>query len=198
MDVAVRASLIHIYSILLSTLLSTKRQQLSLFDADYALQICSSPLTVYLVVASICDLCGIKTGLYKRIKSHRRTTRVLGALVPFLWLGLSMILRLWNQAFKDSELCEGSTFKDWFMDFLWSLFYYIKAPGGSALYAVFYSTFGSAFVICVFVVRSQVTADVRAYWNRSSRPWGRLCIPWVFMKSTWCVVVGPAQPNLTP
>lgn len=54
------ASLIHNYSILLSTLSSVNRKRLWFFDANYALQICSSPLTVYLVVVSIYDLCGIK------------------------------------------------------------------------------------------------------------------------------------------
>jgi hypothetical protein len=72
----------------------------------------SSPLTVYLAVASICDLFGFKTDLYKRIKSHRRTTRILGALVLFLWLGLSTSLTLSDQAFVNSEDCRGSNFKD--------------------------------------------------------------------------------------
>jgi len=199
-DVAVQASLIHVYSILLSTLFSillstsssTPSQQLSLFDANYALQVCSSPLTVYLVAASICDLCGTKTGLYKRIKSHRRTTRALGALVPFLWLGLSMTMRLSNRAFVDSGLCDSSTFTDWLLDLVQSIFYSIQAPGSLSPF-IFYSIFGPIFGFCAFRVRSRVMSDVRAYWDGASRPWGRLCILWVLVRSTWCVpvVVGP-------
>jgi hypothetical protein len=98
-DVGIQASLIQIYPILLSTLLSINRQTLSLYDASYALLITSSPPTVYLTVVSICDLFGFKIDLYKRVKSHRPTTRILGALVLFLWLGLSMTLTLSDRAF---------------------------------------------------------------------------------------------------
>ena len=102
--IGVQASLVQIYPILLSTLLSIKRQTLSLYDANFALTLTSSPLTVYLVFASIRDLCVFETNLYKRIKSHRHILRTIGALVPLLWLGLSIILRFSTRAFVNSEL----------------------------------------------------------------------------------------------
>src|SRR6266403_773624 len=69
-DVGIRATLFQIYPTLISTLISMKREQLSLFDANYGLILSSSPLTAYLVFATIGDVFGSKTGLYKRIK-HR-------------------------------------------------------------------------------------------------------------------------------
>ena len=101
-DVGIQSLLVQIYPVLLSTLFSVNRQQLSIFDAGVARSISSSPLTIYLVVASICDLCGIRTGLYKRIKSYRSITRILGALVLLLWTGLSMTIAMSATAFKDS------------------------------------------------------------------------------------------------
>ena len=61
---AIQSLLVQFYPILLSTLLSVKRQQLSLFDADFALLLSLSPLTIYLSFASVCDPCGIQTGLF--------------------------------------------------------------------------------------------------------------------------------------
>ena len=112
-DAGIQASFLRIYSIFLSTLFSVGRQQLSLFDANFALTVSTSPLTVYLSAASCCDLLGIKTGLYKRIKSHRPVTRVLGAQIPLLSFVLSMIITLSDRALIDSQACKGSTFVTW-------------------------------------------------------------------------------------
>ena len=128
-DEGIQAILLQIYPILLSTLLSVGRKQLSLFDAHFALTLTSSPLTVYLVVASTCDWFGIETGLYKRIKSRHLLTRTLGTLVLILWFGLSVTVRISDRAFVDSGLCKGSTFGDWLLDFLEFLFFTIEFPG---------------------------------------------------------------------
>ena len=64
-DVAILSLLFQIYQILLLTLLSVNRQKLSVTDAHFAIGTTSSPLTMYLAVASIGDLFGTKTGLYK-------------------------------------------------------------------------------------------------------------------------------------
>ena len=70
---------------------------------DFALNLTSSPLMAYLVLASICDLCGAKTGLYKRIKSHRRITRSLGAFIVPLWLILTGVVCLSTSAFTNDD-----------------------------------------------------------------------------------------------
>ena len=111
-------ALIQLYCILLSTIFSIGRQQLSLFDANYALIITSSPFTIYLVYSSIRNLLGLETGLFERIESHRRVIGFIGALLLPLWLGLALTLRLSSKAFTDSKLCSDSTFWDFLLDLL--------------------------------------------------------------------------------
>ena len=105
LDAGVIASIAQLYSIFLSTLFSIKRQQLSLFDANYALIVTSSPLTVHLVFASICELLGHKTRFFERIKSHPRTIYWFGAPLLPLWFVLRLTVSLPGRAFIDSELC---------------------------------------------------------------------------------------------
>ena len=126
---AIEACLLQFYPTLLSTLLSIKRQQLSILDASYALTLSSSPLMVYLAIASICDFCRYKTNLSLQIKSHHQTICFFGALMPVFWIGLSMTLVLSNQAFQDSGLCQDTFFKDWLADFVHKAFsYFIVTP----------------------------------------------------------------------
>ena len=127
-DVGIQSLLVQIYRILLSTLLSIDRQRLSRFDANFVLALSSSPLTVYLVIASICDLFGINTDLYGRVKSYRHIIHTLGALVLLLWTGLSMTFNLSTRAFKDS-LCDTGTFKDWLQKAAFSLIFILVTPG---------------------------------------------------------------------
>jgi len=184
-DVGVQASLIQSYLILLSTFLSIGRQQLSLFDANYAITITSSPLTIYLVAASIYEFFGPKTDFYKRIRSHRRTIRAFAALLPFLWLALSMTLRLSDRAFKDSHLCRGSGFKDWFLDFLHFLLEFVY--GRSVPIYITLSVSVISLPFCLF--KFQWIAEIRACRRKASTPWGRLRILWVLVKYVWCVPV---------
>ena len=125
----IQSLLFQIYLILLSTLLSINRRQLSVGDANFAAFASSSPLTVYLVAASIGDLVGIKTGLYKRIKSHRPIIRALAALVLPLWIGLSMAARMSKNTFEDSTCYADPSFKNWFTATVSNLATSIGSPG---------------------------------------------------------------------
>jgi len=187
-DVVVQASLIQSYLILLSTLLSINRQQLSLFDANYALIITSSPLTINLVAASIYELFGPKTNLYKRIKSYRRIIRAFAALLPFIWLALSVTLRLSDRAFKDSQLCRGSSFKDWFLGFLRFLLELVI--GRTIPTYISLSLLGPMLLFCLWKKRLRLIAEVRVRRRKASTP---LCISRVLVKYAWCVpvVIGP-------
>ena len=111
-DGAVISYFIQLYSILLSTLLSINRQQLSLFDANHALIITLSFLVIRLVFTSFCNLSGIEIELSKRIQSHRATICTLGVLFLPLWFGVNLTILLSNRGFIDGELCSNSTFKD--------------------------------------------------------------------------------------
>ena len=186
-DVGIRATLIQIYPILLSTLLSINTQTLSLFDARFALLLTSSPLTIYLVAASICYLFGFETNLYKRIKSYRRIIAILGALIPLLWLGLSLTLTFSDKAFKGSELCSNSHFKDWLLNAFWSFVFDSPFQSNFGVGYFVLPAFVLAFGLCLFRRRSQVMKDLRADREGRSKLWGRLRIPWAFMKCAWCV-----------
>ena len=194
-DVGIQSLLVQFYPILLSTLLSINRQQLSLLDAEFALTLSSSPLTIYLVFTSICDLCGIQTGLYKRIKSHRLVIRTFGALILLIWTGLSMACVMSTTAFKDSP-CGSETLIDW----LWATIMYFcnwyLHPGGvgGPFSTVFLLIFCSTSVVLFGRRRSQVEADVKLHSEGASG--FRVFCTWV--KFTWCVPVdvGPRLANL--
>ena len=189
-DLAIQSLLVQFYPILLSTLLSVRRQQLSLFDADFALLVSSSPLTIYLSYASVYDLCGIRTGLFKRIKSHRRTIRIIGVLTPLLWTTLSMIESFSETAFLDSSCDPALTFLDWLKATVLTLLSVGRggAPAEGLIALI-------PFFILLFRRRSQVWADVQLSLDGASR----LHIPFTWVKCAWYVPIlaGPrlAKPN---
>ena len=165
-DVGIQSLLVQIYPILLSTLLSINRQQLSRFDASFVLTLSSSPLTIYLVTASICDLFGIHTGLYKRIKSYRPAIRALGASVLLLWTGLSMVSSISTRAFKDSW-CGTRTFAGWLGDTANILVFSFMSPGG--LIPGFGWVFVSPWFFFLARRSPQLRADVKLYSEGASR-----------------------------
>ena len=181
-DVEVQALLVQIYPVLLSTLLSINRQQLSTSDARFALLLSSSPLTVYLVIASIGDLCGIRTGLYKRIEVYRLITRALGALVLPLWMGLNMTFIVSTRAFKDSH-CSTHTFTDWLMYIANLIIFFFESVGGIMVGV----GWGLVTPWFIFLARrwSQLRAEVKFYSEGASRV--RVLLTWV--KCAWCVPV---------
>ena len=184
-DVGILSLLVQFYPILLSTLLSVNRQQLSGFDAYFALILSSSPLTTYVVVASISNLYGIHTGLYKRIKSYRITICILGALVPLLWAGISMVVYLSPTAFKDSQ-CETTSFADWAQNAALSITFSFTYPGGVGhLTPWFIWVLVTPWLICLARRWSQLRADVKFYSEGASR----LCVFWIWMKCAWCVAI---------
>ena len=180
-DLAIQALLIQFYPILLSTLLSVGRQQLSIFDADFALLLSSSPLVIYLSFTSVCDIRGIRTSLFERINSHPHVIRAFGAFVPFLWATLSTIESFSNKAFLDSQCNPTSTFPGWFRDTLFSLTFTLLllgrgiAPPGLGLVTL------TPFFILLFRRRSQVWADVQLSLNGASR----LRVPFTWVKCAW-------------
>ena len=188
-DVGIQSLLLQVYPILLSTLLSIDRQEagLSTYDANFALALSSSPLTIYLVVASISDLCGIHTGLYKRIKSYRLIIRTLGALVPFLRAGLSITTVLSKKAFKDS-MCLHGNFAIWLQVTFLSLICSLVSPSlGNTVYLTIGFTWMITILWLVFLTRrrSQVRADVKL----CSEGAPRLRVLWTWVKCAWYVPV---------
>ena len=198
-DVGILSLLFQIYQILLSTLLSINRQQMTSPDAHFAIQATSSPLTVYLAIASIGGLFGIKTGLYKRIKSRRLIIHVLGALILPLWTGLSMTTWMSRKAFKDSSCVYKFSFVDWLVYLCWYFVYSVGFPGLlSSFYYVAPIVVFLPILFFLFKCRSQVAAGIRAYLKGTSGPWrlillftplGWIVLLGVFVKCAWCVSV---------
>ena len=190
-DVGIQSLLIQFYPILLSTLLSINRHQLSRFEASFALLLSSSPLTMYLVAASIGDLFGIHTGLYKRIKSYRPIIRTLGALVLLIWNGLTMTFIMSESTFKDPECSAPRTFAYWVRFIVNYVISSITFLGG--IYEV---PRGVAWVIttpcfvCLARRWSQLRADVKLHSEGASRL--RVFCTWV--KCAWCVPVDVGSP----
>ena len=173
-ETGVMATIAQLYVILLSTLSSVNRQQLSLFDANYALMVSSSPFAIYLVF-SVRSLLGFDTSLFERVKSYPRVIRFFGALLLPLWLGLRLTLRLSTKAFKDSELCENPTFKDMFLDLL-LVFFPLTGPAGGAW--VFFSlliTYSSGLILAAW---GEVIVNFLVYQEAASNLWGILCRQW--------------------
>ena len=180
-DVGIQSLLVQFYPILLSTLLSINRDQLSYLDARFALTLSSSPLTVYLVVTSIADICGIQTGLYKRIKSHRFIIRTFGASLLLILIGLSMTTIMSATAFKDSPCFPARTFVDWLFYVAFFLLYFLIYPGGMGNFPGLMWVIVIPWFICLARRWSQVRADVKLHSEGASRL--RVFCTWV--KCAW-------------
>ena len=183
-DTGIKTSIIQSYAVLLSTLLTINRRQLSLCDVEYALLITTPPLMVYLMISSICDLLGMKTGLYKRIRSDRRITRALGVLIMPLWLALSLTQWLSRRAFEGSEQGGGLSLRKWFLNVLYYLAITLNGPypGTAAIFSPF-------FAICLCRRLPQVKADTRAARGGTPGPCGGLRWAWTFVGCAWYVSV---------
>lgn len=150
----------------------------------FALNLASSPLMAYLVLASICDLCGAKTGLYKRIKSHRRITRSLGAFIVPLWLILTGVVCLSTSAFTndDDESEDYDGVSGWFL-YLATFIMSALQPGPFPPLAT--AAIGVFSVHLLVRNRSQLVAEVRPCLR--SKPWGWFRLPHTFIKGAWYV-----------
>lgn len=105
-----------------------------------------------------------------------------------------MTLRLSNRAFKDSQLCDGSTFADWLKDMkLFFSHYFISPIHRSTFVISLCGLLGYAvlFLLCLFRRRTLVLTKVRG-WKRPSSSWGRLLIPGVFVQYA-CYVSVPVR-----
>ena len=186
-DTGVVSTIAQLYSILLSTLFSIDRQQLSFFDANYALTITSSPFAMYLVFSSICDLFGFETGLFKRVETHRHIISFFGALLLPVWVGLRLTLSLSTTAFQESEICGVPNSKAVLLDFI-LLFLPLTGP----FTGVWCILFGLIVVslVAIFVGWFEMLVGLLTRQEGVSGPWKRLSGLWApLVKDVWCVSV---------
>lgn len=179
-EAGVIATLTQLYSILLSTLLSLGRQQLSLFDANYALTLTSSPFAIYLVYSSICNLFGFETHLFKSTESHRRFIGFFGALLLPIWVGLRLTLWFSTKAFKDSELCKNSSFGDFLLDLL-LFFAPLTGPVGGVWFILLCLILASLLAI----IGGWIIMVVGQYGDPRPDPWEWLSSLWTIFYNAW-------------
>jgi len=195
-DIGVQSLFIQIYPMLVSTLASVNREQMTYFDTYNVLLLSSSPLTAYVVFASVADLFGVRTGLYKRINCHRRIARALGAMILPLWIGLSLTYYLSDTAFGYGvDGCGGFTFVNWLLH-LARLIYFTFFPGVFPLLPFISTTLLILYVL--FKNRVELIKRARSYWDGASNPWARFLVPWKLAKYTWCVPVIVGSQLSTP
>ena len=87
------AYLVQVYAILVATLWSIHRHELSLFDVTFVLRLTPSPPTMFAIGSAIGGLSNI-TSIF-RLRAGRLQNVVitlLGILLPFIWLGLAATL----------------------------------------------------------------------------------------------------------
>ena len=154
----------------------------------------SSPLTVYLSLASACNILGIKTGLYKRVASHRLITSVLGALVLLFWFALFAIIVVSHNAFTDSKDDGGDTFVDMLRYLFFTLLFRFLQPDINFLlpenfFPLFYIIFLASLVFIVAKTRLGVAREARSCGRGKSKPWVWFYVPWMFVKCLWCVFI---------
>lgn len=185
-DVGIKASLAQSYPILLSTLLSIGRGQMTASDTECALTLTSPPLMVYLTISSICNFFGVQTGLYKRVRSHPHIIRFLGALVLPVWIALDLTNWFSSRAFCDDYDYGDGTLAGWLYFLLWKSISPVVSVSGGWIYALIMSLF---FFLFLFRRWSQVMAGFRVHQKGTSksRRWWR--VPGAFAKCAWCVPV---------
>ena len=185
-DTQVISAIFQAYCILLPALLSIGRRQLSLFDANYALMITSSPLMIQVVLSSIREVFGSRTGCFKKIKSHHHFIYFSAALVLALWFGLRLTLPLSSKAFRDSELCSnpdplGMVFE------LYILFVPATGPAGGfwAVLLVLYAT----FLVALIVGWYEVVACFLTPQEGEFGPLKRVSQVVAAIRGAWCVSI---------
>lgn len=148
--------------------------------------ITSSPFMIYVVFSSIRDILGYESGLFKRIKSYRRITHLSVAMFLVLWSWLRLTLRLSDKAFRDSELCSNTTFKDLLLDLL-LLFVPPTGPAGGFWFALCVALMLS--LLAVILGWCEVVVGFLTHREGEYRPWEKLPRAWGSIGDAWYVSI---------
>ena len=107
--------LFQVYPIMLATAASINTDNLSLFDAHFAVAVTASPVSVYLAYSAARDVFNIPNTLFLKLTSGKTLIRCLGLALPVLWLAINLTISFSPQAFRNSpENCQKMTFISWF------------------------------------------------------------------------------------
>jgi len=111
--------LTQVYPIMIATAGSINTDNLTLFDAHFAVAVTASPISFYLVYSCVRDAIGCPNTLFLKLRRESgpatNIIRVFGLALPILWLGVNLTISFSPHAFKDSHLyCKEMTFARWF------------------------------------------------------------------------------------
>jgi hypothetical protein len=103
-----------VYPILMATIASIHRRNLSLYEAHFAIAVSASPITVYLAYRACYDVFRQPSLFRPALKDTRNpVARWLALILPFFWLIVNAIVSFSPTAFKNSDLCKGMTVQRW-------------------------------------------------------------------------------------
>ena len=115
---SVAMHLTQVYPIMIATAGSINTDNLTLFDAHFAVAVTASPVSFYLVYSCIRDAIGRPNTLFSKLRRESgpatNIIRAFGLTLPILWLGVNLTISFSPHAFKDSHLyCKEMTFARW-------------------------------------------------------------------------------------
>jgi hypothetical protein len=103
-----------VYPILLATIASFHRRNLSLYEAHFAIAVSASPITVYLAYKAFYDLFRQPNRFRPALTDTRNpVARWLALVLPFIWFIVNAIVSFSPTALKNSHLCKGMTIQRW-------------------------------------------------------------------------------------
>jgi hypothetical protein len=107
--------LFQVYPIMLATAASINTDNLSLFDAHFAVAVTASPVSVYLAYSAARDVFNRPNTLFRNLTSGKTLIRCLGLALPVLWLAVNLTISFSPRAFRNSpENCQKMTVIGWF------------------------------------------------------------------------------------
>ena len=104
-----------VYPIMLATAASINTDNLSLFDAHFAVAVTGSPVSVYLAYSAARDVFNRPNMLFRKLTHGKTLIRCLGLALPFLWFAINLTISFSPRAFRNSpENCQKMTIIGWF------------------------------------------------------------------------------------
>ena len=181
-----------VYPIMVATAGSINTDNLTLFDAHFAVAVTASPVSFYLVYSSIRDAIGRPNTLFSKLRRESgpaaNIIRSFGLVLPILWLGVNLTISFSPHAFKDSyNYCKNMTFAQWLefqavSNFVGVLDVMGRSNMLSARGVLGAMSLGAMWIWAVYLVRHRQDIYEEIRYRRSDE--ARARAPWCYRK--WC------------
>lgn len=162
------------FSVLLATVMSIDRGQLSIFDASFAVLVTGPPFSALLIICAFDDLFGSPNMIFSRCGQWRTWMRSLTFLYIVLWFVIISTQALSDTAFTDSYLCGRGAFAAWVKSLFWQFVIFLLP---FLDFFIFHDSLGLFTIVqwglvAVYAIRHHryIIKRARAWW--ASRPHG--------------------------